>query len=175
MTDRFCTQKSVFLGLFCIISLIVTQKDVAKTLTAAGANGTFFFNGNNCEFDLPFCFRLGFLKSLHLRWMHLLCGQRPARQERLCHGSPSKCLAVNVFILGIHVHHLFLGIFPYLGAFRFVVAVLLARKLSPHPAFHVDLAKLSRDKINSEMAQTEEAFQRILGLTPTFTRPPYGR
>jgi hypothetical protein len=45
----------------------------------------------------------------------------------------------------------------------------------PEPSFLLDLSKLTEDKIHSEMARVEEAFQRIIGVTPAFVRPPYGK
>lgn len=39
----------------------------------------------------------------------------------------------------------------------------------------LDLTTLPSDQINSEMAQTEEAIQRITGATPAMTRPPFGK
>jgi hypothetical protein len=79
------------------------------------------------------------------------------------------------FTPGTQAGHLFAGIFPYLGALRYITTLCHRECLALILVFLSDLATLSQDQINSEMARTEEAFQRILGLTPTFTRPPYGR
>jgi peptidoglycan/xylan/chitin deacetylase (PgdA/CDA1 family) len=46
--------------------------------------------------------------------------------------------------------------------------------VASHTWAHKDLTTLSRDEIDSEMSRVEEALQRIIGVTPAFTRPPYG-
>lgn len=89
--------------------------DVAKTLTAAGANGTFFFNGNN-----------------------LGCIYNSDNVQRV----------KNAFAMG--------------------------HQVASHTWSHSDLAKLSLDEVSSQFSRMDEAFQRILGVTPTFMRPPYG-
>jgi len=88
---------------------------VANTLTAAGAKGTFFFNGNNYG-----------------------CIYTPENVQ--------------------HVKD----------------AYGQGHQIASHTWRHLDLATLPQDQINSEMANTELAFQRIVGVTPAFTRPPFG-
>jgi peptidoglycan/xylan/chitin deacetylase (PgdA/CDA1 family) len=46
--------------------------------------------------------------------------------------------------------------------------------VASHTWAHKNLTTLSEKDINSEMALVEQALQRILGVTPAFTRPPYG-
>lgn len=89
--------------------------DVAQTLTAAGANGTFFFNGNNWD-----------------------CIYAPENMQ--------------------HIQ----------------AAYAMGHQIASHTWAHLDLATLSHDQIDSEMGRTEQALQRIVGITPAFTRPPYG-
>ena len=43
-----------------------------------------------------------------------------------------------------------------------------------HTWAHKDLATLSSKDIDSEMGRVEQALERILGVTPAFTRPPFG-
>jgi peptidoglycan/xylan/chitin deacetylase (PgdA/CDA1 family) len=46
--------------------------------------------------------------------------------------------------------------------------------VASHTWAHKDLTTLSADDINSEMGRVEEALERIIGVKPAFTRPPYG-
>jgi len=46
--------------------------------------------------------------------------------------------------------------------------------IGSHTWAHKDLTTLSKDEIDSEMGRVEQALQRIIGVTPAFTRPPYG-
>lgn len=62
ITERLDTQD--------ILDLCTASQDVANTLKDAGAKGTFFFNGNNCE---PVDF-LPFSRDshiVHLRWLYI--------------------------------------------------------------------------------------------------------
>ncbi|KAF5327256.1 hypothetical protein D9619_003937 [Psilocybe cf. subviscida] len=47
-------------------------------------------------------------------------------------------------------------------------------QLGSHTWEHKDLATLGREEINNQMSLTEEAIHKIIGVTPAFTRPPYG-
>lgn len=46
--------------------------------------------------------------------------------------------------------------------------------VASHTWAHRNLSTLSENDINSEMARVEEALERILGVVPAFTRPPFG-
>ena len=46
--------------------------------------------------------------------------------------------------------------------------------VASHTWAHKDLTTLSEEDINSEMGRVEEALERIIGVKPAFTRPPYG-
>jgi peptidoglycan/xylan/chitin deacetylase (PgdA/CDA1 family) len=46
--------------------------------------------------------------------------------------------------------------------------------VASHTWAHKDLTTLSAEDINSEMGRVEEALERIIGVKPAFTRPPYG-
>ncbi|KDR68479.1 hypothetical protein GALMADRAFT_256706 [Galerina marginata CBS 339.88] len=47
-------------------------------------------------------------------------------------------------------------------------------QVGSHTWAHKDLTQLSADQVNSEMAMTEQAIQRITGALPAYTRPPFG-
>lgn len=47
--------------------------------------------------------------------------------------------------------------------------------MPPNSGILSDLKTLTGDKIDSEMSRVEEAFQRIIGVTPAFVRPPFGK
>ncbi|KAK2764564.1 hypothetical protein FQN54_009259 [Arachnomyces sp. PD_36] len=47
-------------------------------------------------------------------------------------------------------------------------------QIASHTWTHADLATLSESDINNEMAQLETAFANILGVKPTYMRPPNG-
>jgi len=47
-------------------------------------------------------------------------------------------------------------------------------QIASHTWAHKNLATLSSDEIDSEMARLEEAIEKITGCLPAFTRPPYG-
>ena len=47
-------------------------------------------------------------------------------------------------------------------------------QIGSHTWAHKNLSTLSYDEVNSEMAMTEEAIQRLTGAQVAFTRPPYG-
>jgi len=57
---------------------------------------------------------------------------------------------------------------------RVQYAVQRGHQVASHTWSHTDLTTLSPDQINSEMARVEEALQKIVGVRPAFTRPPYG-
>jgi peptidoglycan/xylan/chitin deacetylase (PgdA/CDA1 family) len=46
--------------------------------------------------------------------------------------------------------------------------------VASHTWAHKDLTTLSAEDINSEMSRVEDALDRIIGVRPAFTRPPYG-
>ena len=46
--------------------------------------------------------------------------------------------------------------------------------VASHTWSHTDLTTLSFDQIHNEMLLVEQAFERILGVTPAFMRPPFG-
>ena len=46
--------------------------------------------------------------------------------------------------------------------------------VASHTWAHKDLTTLSSEDINSEMSRVEDALDRIIGVRPAFTRPPYG-
>jgi peptidoglycan/xylan/chitin deacetylase (PgdA/CDA1 family) len=89
--------------------------DIVRTLNAAGAKGTFFFNGNNygCIYDTN-------------------------NQKRIKYAYNN------------------------------------GHQVASHTWAHLHLSTLSWDKIHDEMWRVEQAFQRILGVSPAFMRPPYG-
>ncbi|KDR67032.1 hypothetical protein GALMADRAFT_1133389 [Galerina marginata CBS 339.88] len=88
---------------------------IVDAMKAAGAKGTFFFNGNNwgCIYD-------------------------DANVRRV--------------------------LYAYANGFQ----------VASHTWAHRDLTKLSQDQVNSEMAMTEQAIQKITGAIPAYTRPPFG-
>lgn len=43
-----------------------------------------------------------------------------------------------------------------------------------HSWNHPDFSKLSLDEVKQEISQTEELFQQLLQISPTFVRPPFG-
>ncbi|KAF9021192.1 putative chitin deacetylase [Hymenopellis radicata] len=47
-------------------------------------------------------------------------------------------------------------------------------QIASHTWSHANLATLSRDQLHDEMWRVEQAFQRIVGVTPAYMRPPYG-
>jgi len=46
--------------------------------------------------------------------------------------------------------------------------------VASHTWDHKDLTTLTFDEIHNEFYLVEQAFQRLLGVTPAFLRPPYG-
>jgi len=89
--------------------------NISSTLAAAGAKGTFFFNGNN--------------------WR--------------CIYSPQN---------GQHIKAIYSK----------------GHQIASHTWAHRNLTTLTFDKIHDEMWRVEQAFQRLVGVTPAFVRPPYG-
>ncbi|KAG8915705.1 Carbohydrate esterase 4 protein [Tulasnella sp. 408] len=47
-------------------------------------------------------------------------------------------------------------------------------QIASHTWGHLDWTTLSKDQLRSEMARTDTALTKILGVKPTFVRPPYG-
>ncbi|KAK3812935.1 MAG: hypothetical protein J3Q66DRAFT_412272 [Benniella sp.] len=47
-------------------------------------------------------------------------------------------------------------------------------QVASHTWSHPDLNELSKGQIESEMKRLEEAFKSIIGVRPTYMRPPYG-
>jgi len=89
--------------------------EVVNQLDAAGAKGTFFFNGRNWD-----------------------CIYNPDAMARVKY------------------------------------AYERGHMIASHTWSHRDLATLPPDQVNEEMSRVELAFQRIVGVTPAFMRPPYG-
>jgi len=89
--------------------------DVSKALVAAGAKGTFFFNGNNYE-----------------------CIYNADEMKRVKY------------------------------------AVDKGHQIASHTWSHPDLTTLTWDQIHDQMWKVEQAFIRIVGVSPAFMRPPYG-
>ncbi|KAG8706310.1 Carbohydrate esterase 4 protein [Ceratobasidium sp. 394] len=89
--------------------------DISKALVAAGAKGTFFFNGNNfgCIYDAD-------------------------------------------------------------NAKRVKYAYDKGHQIASHTWGHKDLSTLTWDQVHDEMWCVEQAFQKIVGVTPAFMRPPFG-
>jgi len=51
---HFCSMNShLCMCAFALTIFVVSRKDISDTLVAAGAKGTFFYNGNNCTSPLP--------------------------------------------------------------------------------------------------------------------------
>ncbi|KAF6765800.1 carbohydrate esterase family 4 protein [Ephemerocybe angulata] len=48
-------------------------------------------------------------------------------------------------------------------------------QIASHTWSHADLTTLSQDQINDEMYKVENALTKILGISPAFIRPPYGK
>ena len=46
-------------------------------------------------------------------------------------------------------------------------------QICSHTWAHKNLSILTSEKVNSEMARTEKAIQRLIGVQVAFTRPPY--
>jgi peptidoglycan/xylan/chitin deacetylase (PgdA/CDA1 family) len=89
--------------------------DISKALVAAGAKGTFFFNGNNYG-----------------------------------------CIYTED------------------NAKRVKYAYDKGHQIASHTWSHANLSSLSWDQLHNEFWRVEEAFQKIVGVTPAFMRPPYG-
>jgi peptidoglycan/xylan/chitin deacetylase (PgdA/CDA1 family) len=89
--------------------------NISRALVAAGAKGTFFWNGDNygCIYD-----------------------------------------PINVK--------------------RVQYAYAQGHMVASHTWDHKDLTTLTYDQIHNELWLVEQAFQRLLGVTPAFLRPPYG-
>ena len=47
-------------------------------------------------------------------------------------------------------------------------------QIGSHTWAHKNLSTLTSEQVNSEMARTEQAIQRLIGVQVAFTRPPYG-
>ena len=47
-------------------------------------------------------------------------------------------------------------------------------QIGSHTWAHKNLSNLTSEQVNSEMARTEQAIQRLTGVQVAFTRPPYG-
>lgn len=90
-------------------------QDISKTLTDAGAKGTFFWNGNNYG---------------------CIYADEDIERVKFAYGQ--------------------------------------GHMVASHTWAHKDLTTLSAEDINSEMGRVEEALERIIGVKPAFTRPPYG-
>ncbi|KAF8532166.1 glycoside hydrolase/deacetylase [Gautieria morchelliformis] len=53
-------------------------------------------------------------------------------------------------------------------------AYAAGHEIGSHTWRHADLATLTSNQINDEMARVELALKRIIGVTPALMRPPYG-
>ena len=49
-----------------------------------------------------------------------------------------------------------------------------SHQIGSHTWAHKNLSTLTSEQVNSEMARTEQAIQRLIGVQVAFTRPPYG-
>ncbi|KAG8733873.1 Carbohydrate esterase 4 protein [Ceratobasidium sp. 414] len=89
--------------------------DISKALVAAGAKGTFFFNGNNygCIYDAD-----------------------NVKRVKYAYGK--------------------------------------GHQIASHTWAHKDLSTLTWDQVHDEMWRVEQAFEKIVGVSPAFMRPPYG-
>ncbi|RKP06944.1 hypothetical protein THASP1DRAFT_17804 [Thamnocephalis sphaerospora] len=47
-------------------------------------------------------------------------------------------------------------------------------QIASHTFSHADLTKISPSEVRSEMSKLDDQFKRILGVRPTYMRPPYG-
>ena len=47
-------------------------------------------------------------------------------------------------------------------------------QIGSHTWAHKNLSTLTPEQVNSEMARTEQAIQRLIGVQVAFTHPPYG-
>ena len=47
-------------------------------------------------------------------------------------------------------------------------------QIGSHTLAHKNLSTLTSEQVNSEMARTEQAIQRLIGVQVAFIRPPYG-
>ena len=57
---------------------------------------------------------------------------------------------------------------------RVKFAYSLGHQIGSHTWAHKNLSTLTSEQVNSEMARTEQAIQRLIGVQVAFTRPPYG-
>ena len=57
---------------------------------------------------------------------------------------------------------------------RVKFAYSLGHQISSHTWAHKNLSTLTSEQVNSEMARTEQAIQRLIGVQIAFTRLPYG-
>ena len=48
-------------------------------------------------------------------------------------------------------------------------------QISSHTWAHKNLCTLTSEQVNSEMARTKQAIQRLIGVQVAFTHPPYGK
>ena len=48
-------------------------------------------------------------------------------------------------------------------------------QIGSHTWAHKNLSTLTSEQVNSEMARTEQAIQRLIGVQVAFTRPPYDK
>jgi peptidoglycan/xylan/chitin deacetylase (PgdA/CDA1 family) len=65
-------------------------------------------------------------------------------------------------------------IYDEINVKRVKYAYAQGNMVASHTWDHKDLTKLTFDQIHDELYRVELAFERLLGVTPAFMRPPYG-
>ena len=95
-------------------------------------------------------------------------------------GRPSSTATIVRSFLFHYFHHtiahLYVDRFIYAeeSVARVKFAYSQGHQIGSHTWAHKNLSNLTSEQVNSEMARTEQAIQRLTGVQVAFTRPPYG-
>ena len=88
----------------------------------------------------------------------------------------NNCTFLPVPLLHHTIAHLYVDhcIYAEESVARVKFAYSLGHQIGSHTWAHKNLSTLTSEQVNSEMARTEQAIQRLTGVQVAFTRPPYG-
>ncbi|KAI8816578.1 uncharacterized protein EV422DRAFT_279422 [Fimicolochytrium jonesii] len=63
-------------------------------------------------------------------------------------------------------------LFDYAADLKNILAA--GHQIASHTWAHPDIATISHDQLNYQMRRNDDAFMKILGMAPTYMRPPFG-
>ena len=87
------------------------------------------------------------------------------------------CTFLPVPLLHYSIAHLYVDhcIYAEESVARIKFAYSQGHQIGSHTWAHKNLSTLTSEQVNFEMARTEQAIQRLIGIQIAFTHPPYGK